>query len=77
MSVEMMAFPDEGLVALKLPRAALAAALAHPNADCLVRIKSKEGFRAFILAAFKAAEQVWPEITKELDEAEVANANKT
>lgn len=81
MSVEMMAFPDDGFVAgfvaLRIPRESLADVLKYPSADCLIRIKSKEGFRAFILAAFEAAEQVWPEISKEMDAIEeAANANK-
>lgn len=77
MSVKMMAFPDDGFVALRIPRESVADVLKYPSADCLIRIKSKEGFREFIVAAFEAAEQVWPEITKEMDAIEAANANKT
>lgn len=70
-TVGVTAFPDHGFVGIVIPKESFANF--PPTADLVMRIKSKEGFRAFIVAAFDAAEQVWPEITKEMDAIENAD----
>lgn len=60
----MMAFPEDGFVALAIPREMLDA-LPKEASAFLVRIKSAAGFKEFMLAAVEAAAQVWPEIAAE------------
>lgn len=61
----MMAFPDDGFVALHTPDE-MVPAERPPNADgYLIRFKSAEGFKAFMVAALEAASMVWPEIAQE------------
>lgn len=64
MKPEWLAFPDDGFVALKIPRE-LCVALPDDATGQLIRVKSAEGFKNFMLAAIEAAALVWPEIAEE------------
>lgn len=62
----MLAFPSDGFIALHLPRGLVPPAAQLEEADgVLVRFKSAEGFKAFLVDAIQAAAQVWPEIAAE------------
>lgn len=61
---EWLAFPDDGFVALALP-AEMFQQLPPGATAHLVRVKSVEGFKAFMLGAIEAASFVWPEVAAE------------
>lgn len=61
---EMLAFPDDGFIALKIPKEMIPA-LPPEATGHLIRFKSAEGFKAFIVSAMEAASLVWPEIAQE------------
>lgn len=60
-----VAAPDEGFVALQIPRAMIPP-LPPEATGHLIRIRSAEGFKAFITTACDAAAAVWPEIAQDM-----------
>jgi hypothetical protein len=62
----MIAFPDEGFVALKLPSEMVPSDAAREGSSgVLIRFKSEEGFKAFMVDAMEVATLVWPNIAIE------------
>lgn len=78
MSIHLKAFPAEGFVALALPAETIKQAVDVGNqyggaSEFLVRFKTEEGFKRFLVAAVEAASQVWPGIAAEWNERKDAN----
>ncbi len=67
MSVGMLAFPEDGFIAIEIPREHFAD-LPRAATGVLVRIKSSEGFKDFMVAAIEAAAQVWPDIAAQWED---------
>lgn len=65
-----VAFPDDGYIALDLPRE-MFGPLPPGASGHLLRFKSSEGFRNFMVAAMETAALVWPDIAKEWAEGDV------
>lgn len=62
---EMLAFPADGFIALKTPVEMVPRDL-PPNADAfLMRFRTADGFKAFLVEAMEAASMVWPEIAQD------------
>lgn len=60
--IEIKAFPLDGYIGLEIPKAALPDV---PGVQSyLIRFKSPDGFKEFMMAAMDAARQTWPEIEK-------------
>ena len=55
------AFPEDGFIALEIPPALIPRGVPK-GAGYLIRVKSPEGFRNFLVAAMEAARLTWPEI---------------
>lgn len=58
---------DGGYIAIKVDRRSIGT-LPDEATHILLRFKTPEGFKRFMLGAMEAAAAVWPEIAKEWDE---------
>lgn len=60
------AFPEDGFIALHIPKEMIPPAEILAASDgVLMRIRSAEGFRLFVVAAVEHAALVWPEVAQE------------
>ncbi len=60
---EFLAFPDDGKIALRIPRAMIPRPEILAMSDgMLVRFNSAEGFKNFMVMAMETASLVWPDI---------------
>lgn len=80
MSINLKAFPKEGFVALALPSETIKRAVAIGDAaggasEFLVRFKTEDGFKRFLISAVEAASLVWPGIAAEWNKLEREDAN--
>lgn len=63
---EFLAFPDDGVIAFRLPASMIPPPELLAISDgFLLRFKSAEGFRNFLVGAMETAALVWPEIALE------------
>ena len=63
---EFLAFPEDGYVEFQIPKAMVPPPEMLAVSDgFLLRFKSAEGFKNFMVAAMETASLVWPDIAQE------------
>lgn len=61
-----LAFPEDGYIAFEIPNAMIPVDAARKGSTgMLLRFKSAEGFKNFLVGAMETAALVWPEIAQE------------
>lgn len=68
---EFLAFPDDDYIALRLPKEMVPPPEMIAASDgLLIRFKSAEGFKRFMVGAMETASLVWPEIAADWNDEE-------
>lgn len=65
--IDVVSSKEDGFIAIKVPRAAIGE-LPPEATHILLRFKTPEGFKAFMLSAMDAAAAVWPDIAKDWED---------
>lgn len=70
-AIVFQAYPQDGFIALRVPKELIPAAKILAKSDgVLLRIKTADDFRKFMLSAMEHAALVWPDISWEWNDGE-------